>query len=101
MTTPTLSQERLITQVSAAFKLHFDNVPSCIVQAPGRVNLIGEHTDYNDGFVLPCAINYATIIACKRRDDAFVRILAMDMGMDLTSRLAIVLTNRGQIMFAA
>jgi galactokinase len=87
MTTPTLSQERLITQVSAAFKLHFDNVPSCIVQAPGRVNLIGEHTDYNDGFVLPCAINYATIIACKRRDDAFVRILAMDIGMDFDSFL--------------
>ncbi|WP_028773691.1 galactokinase [Shewanella waksmanii] len=37
--------------------------------APGRVNLIGEHTDYNDGFVLPAAINFHTIIAVKRRDD--------------------------------
>jgi galactokinase len=80
-----LSQEHLITKVAATFKLHFNNAPNCIVQAPGRVNLIGEHTDYNDGFVLPCAINYATIIACKRRDDAFVRILAMDMGMDFDS----------------
>ncbi|WP_368730393.1 galactokinase family protein, partial [Listeria monocytogenes] len=34
------------------------------IQAPGRVNLIGEHTDYNDGFVLPCAIDYQTVISC-------------------------------------
>ena len=32
------------------------------IQAPGRVNLIGEHTDYNDGFVLPCAIDYQSAI---------------------------------------
>ncbi len=37
--------------------------------APGRVNLIGEHTDYNDGFVLPAAINFHTIVAVKRRED--------------------------------
>ncbi len=36
------------------------------IQAPGRVNLIGEHTDYNDGFVLPCAIDYQTVISCAR-----------------------------------
>jgi galactokinase len=37
------------------------------IQAPGRVNLIGEHTDYNDGFVLPCAIDYQTVISCSPR----------------------------------
>ncbi len=37
------------------------------IQAPGRVNLIGEHTDYNDGFVLPCAIDYQTVISCAAR----------------------------------
>jgi galactokinase len=36
------------------------------VQAPGRVNLIGEHTDYNDGLVLPCAIDYRTVIAARQ-----------------------------------
>lgn len=40
-----------------------------LYRAPGRVNLIGEHTDYNDGFVLPAAINFHTIIAVKKRED--------------------------------
>ena len=49
-----------------------------MIQAPGRVNLIGEHTDYNDGFVLPCAIDYQTVIACAKRDDRKVRVIAAD-----------------------
>lgn len=48
------------------------------VKAPGRVNLIGEHTDYNDGFVLPCAIDYETVISCARRDDRKIRVIAVD-----------------------
>lgn len=48
------------------------------IQAPGRVNLIGEHTDYNDGFVLPCAIDYQTVIACARRDNRQIRVVAAD-----------------------
>lgn len=48
------------------------------IQAPGRVNLIGEHTDYNDGFVLPCAIDYQTVISCSPRQDRTVRVIATD-----------------------
>lgn len=44
-----------------------------LYQAPGRVNLIGEYTDYNDGFVLPAAINFHTVIAVKRREDTKFR----------------------------
>ncbi|WP_435947613.1 galactokinase [Dryocola sp. BD586] len=51
---------------------------SLTIQAPGRVNLIGEHTDYNDGFVLPCAIDYQTVISCAKRDDRTVRVIAAD-----------------------
>ena len=43
--------------------------PPKIFRAPGRVNLIGEHTDYNDGFVMPCAIGFSTRVAVSPRSD--------------------------------
>jgi len=46
--------------------------------APGRVNLIGEHTDYNDGFVLPVAINFRTVVAAAPADDSIIRVVAID-----------------------
>jgi len=45
-----------------------------VIRAPGRVNLIGEHTDYNDGFVCPMAIEAQVLFACRARQDALVRI---------------------------
>src|SRR5437764_8414774 len=45
-----------------------------IIRAPGRVNLIGEHTDYNDGFVFPMAIEPHVLIACRARPDSKVRL---------------------------
>lgn len=60
------------------FRDAFSYPPERTFQAPGRVNLIGEHTDYNDGFVLPCAINYQTVISCARRQDNRVRVIAAD-----------------------
>ena len=58
----------------------FDAEPEFYFQAPGRVNLIGEHTDYNDGFVLPCAINYQAMIASTPREDN--KIVATAAGFD-------------------
>jgi galactokinase len=63
---------------SQAFQTAFGYAPQHWVQAPGRVNLIGEHTDYNDGFVLPCAINFGTVIAASARSDKTVRVVAAD-----------------------
>lgn len=62
----------------SAFLAAFGAAPTLAVQAPGRVNLIGEHTDYNDGFVLPCAIDYRTVICGSPRDDGQVRVVAAD-----------------------
>ncbi len=65
-------------QILNTFEETFGKVPEHCFQAPGRVNLIGEHTDYNDGFVLPCAIDYQTVIAASPRNDNKVVVVAAD-----------------------
>ncbi|MFG6488136.1 galactokinase [Roseateles sp. BYS78W] len=52
-------------------------------RAPARVNLIGEHTDYNEGFAMPCAIDRDTVVAAAPRDDDVVEVLACDIGESL------------------
>lgn len=73
----------LIQAVKTSFEQVLGYAPSHIIQAPGRVNLIGEHTDYNDGFVLPCAIDYQTMVAAAKRDDNIVRIVSVDYGNEV------------------
>ena len=68
----------LLNDVKKAFSYHFNSQPTFFFRAPGRVNLIGEHTDYNDGFVLPCAINFETIVVAKKRGDKLVKVFAQD-----------------------
>ncbi|MGF1696820.1 galactokinase [Vibrio lamellibrachiae] len=70
----------LIKEVKNSFQNVLNYAPTHIIQAPGRVNLIGEHTDYNDGFVLPCAINYQTVVAAAKREDNIVRVISVDYG---------------------
>jgi galactokinase len=70
----------LQARLRQAFETSFGGAPSQVVQAPGRVNLIGEHTDYNDGFVLPCAIDFQTQVAWRPRSDGQVRLVAADLG---------------------
>jgi galactokinase len=65
-------------RVSETFATHFGQPPPLLVRAPGRVNLIGEHTDYNDGFVLPMAIDRAVWIALRPRPDAIVRVFSIE-----------------------
>ena len=66
--------------VIQAFTTQFGEPPHAVIRAPGRVNLIGEHTDYNDGFVLPMAIDRAVWLALRPRLDGrvYARSLAMD-----------------------
>src|SRR4051812_26646581 len=65
-----------IQQIKQQFADVFGEAPGRmhVVRAPGRVNLIGEHTDYNDGFVLPMAIEPEVRIVCRARNDGTVRL---------------------------
>jgi galactokinase len=72
--------DSLVRHVVATFQAQFGAAPELLAHAPGRVNLMGEHTDYNDGFVLPCAIDYQTLVAASPRNDAVVRVVAADFG---------------------
>ncbi len=63
-----------------AFVSRFGHAPQWLVRAPGRVNLIGEHTDYNGGFVLPLAIDRAIWIALQGRSDRRVELFSADYG---------------------
>ena len=64
----------IITQARDAFESVFEGQADVAVQAPGRVNLIGEHTDYNAGFVFPVAIDRWAVVAARSRVDSRVRI---------------------------
>ena len=64
--------------ITQAFRSRFGGPPAFIVSAPGRVNIIGEHTDYNDGLVLPMAIDRAVWIALRPRRDRQVIVHSLD-----------------------
>jgi galactokinase len=74
-------------QVEQDFRKRFGAAPTTVVRSPGRVNLIGEHTDYNDGFVLPIAIDREVWIALRPRDDRRVVVHSLDYGASLTFEL--------------
>jgi galactokinase len=67
------------TALETLFRGTFGHLPDVIARAPGRVNLIGEHTDYNDGFVLPCAISKQTLVAARARGDGQFRLVSADL----------------------
>lgn len=64
----------IISQARDVFESVFEGKADVVVQAPGRVNLIGEHTDYNAGFVFPAAIDRWVVVAARSRIDSRVRI---------------------------
>ncbi|MFC8709727.1 MULTISPECIES: galactokinase [unclassified Streptomyces] len=66
-------------QVRDGFAELYGTAPEGVWAAPGRVNLIGEHTDYNDGFVMPFALPHVTLAAVARRDDGVLRLHSADV----------------------
>ncbi|KAF4405409.1 MULTISPECIES: galactokinase [Streptomyces] len=71
-------------QLEPAFRDLYGTGPEGVWAAPGRVNLIGEHTDYNDGFVLPLALPHTARAAVARRDDGVLRLHSADVGGGVT-----------------
>jgi len=69
----------LAGRVEQAFRSAFDGLP-LLVRSPGRVNLIGEHTDYNEGFVLPAAVDKAIVFAIAPRTGSAGSLRALDFG---------------------
>lgn len=63
-----------MASIAEKFLNTFGHEPDLVAAAPGRVNLIGEHIDYSDGFVLPFAIKDRTLVAARKRDDTMIRI---------------------------
>ncbi|WP_329623009.1 galactokinase [Streptomyces sp. NBC_01255] len=65
--------------VAAGFEALYGAAPDGVWAAPGRVNLIGEYTDFNDGFVLPLALPHTAVAAVSRRDDGILRLHSADI----------------------
>ena len=76
-----------LTELHHAFTERFGRPPELVVRAPGRVNLLGEHVDYNDGLVLPAAIDRAVYIAAAPSGSACSRLHALDLGKQVDLRL--------------
>ena len=83
MTAPLSNGDLGSSDLASRFQDAFGSAPDGVWQAPGRVNLIGEHTDYNDGFVLPFAIDRTARVAVRVRPDSTLRLLSTygDQGM--------------------
>lgn len=72
-----------VKQLKQAFEQQFTGKAEYHFRAPGRVNLIGEHTDYNEGFVLPCAIDFDTHVVAQPNNSKQIRVLAADYDYQL------------------
>ncbi|MGE5250118.1 MAG: galactokinase, partial [Bacteroidota bacterium] len=81
------------------FNEHFNAKPQAVVRAPGRVNLIGEHTDYNEGFVLPMAIDRGIWIALRPRRDRRVHVVSEDFGSSASFDLSALRKGEGWIEY--
>jgi galactokinase len=75
------------SEIADRFAARFDRKCSVVARAPGRINLIGEHTDYNEGLVLPIAVERTTWAAVGMRDDRRVRIVSEPLGEEATWEL--------------
>ena len=85
----TASDDEALASLAARTKVLFSSTYggdcTVVVAAPGRVNLIGEHTDYNEGFVMPFCIERHTVIAARRANGSRCRVVSTNAGNGLIS----------------
>jgi galactokinase len=74
-------------ELSALFAQQFNEAPLFVIASPGRINLIGEHVDYNDGFVLPAAIDKYMFVAVSHRNDSQILLHATDLNQNYQTNL--------------
>ena len=77
----------MLDRVTSAFRARFTRTPAIVVRAPGRVNLLGGHTDYNDGYVLPVAVDRSAWIAAAPLREREARLRAVDLQYDTIIQL--------------
>ena len=85
----TTSLDALVKDAEAEFGRRFGRPPRWVAAAPGRVNLIGEHTDYNDGFVLPMAIDRHVVVAAEPADRGGPRAVVFSTSLGETATIAV------------
>src|SRR4029079_6452465 len=78
MSEPDILEQARAKKAAMKFMELYGNSP-LVVRSPGRINIIGEHTDYNEGFVLPAAIDKAAYLAIALRDDDEIHLVAADL----------------------
>jgi galactokinase len=85
-----------VNALAQAFKERYKRPPELFFSAPGRVNLIGEHTDYNGGLALPMALKERTRVAAAKRDDQVVRVYSAALKKERSFSLDAAFTRRGK-----
>ena len=84
-TSPDVDLAALAAKTKVLFTSHFGGECTLVVAAPGRVNLIGEHTDYNEGFVMPFCIERYTVLAARRTAGPRCRVVSTNAGNGVRS----------------
>jgi galactokinase len=80
-------KKKILGEIAKRYEETFRQKP-LLVRSPGRVNLIGEHTDYNNGFVMPAAIDKAIYLATGLRNDHEIRLIAYDLDDSFSTTLS-------------
>ena len=91
--------QKYVKKVQAAYKLNFENKGQSVpvmIGAPGRINILGEHTDYNEGLVLPAAVDKMTYLAMGASENSQCEVIAYDLGEKITFDIHDVLHPKDQ-----